>query len=165
MKCLSLWQPWASLIACGAKPYETRDWAPPRQLIGQRIAIHAAKMPARKAMELSGVYGNRAFHQAMARAFAPDDWSMLPLGAIVCTALMRGAYQSGGVNEIGEVVICASVAPAPIPSRIPVDLFGNYGAGRWLWLLTDVQPLAPPAPCRGRQKLFDVPDEIARRAA
>jgi hypothetical protein len=31
-----------SLIACGAKPYETRVWAPPASLIGQPIAIHAA---------------------------------------------------------------------------------------------------------------------------
>src|SRR5712671_3817606 len=43
MKAISLWQPWASLIACGAKPFETRHWAPPRELIGQSIAIHAAK--------------------------------------------------------------------------------------------------------------------------
>lgn len=43
MKAISLWQPWASLIACGAKPFETRSWAPPRDLIGQPIAIHAAK--------------------------------------------------------------------------------------------------------------------------
>lgn len=42
MKAITLHQPWASLIACGAKPYETRSFPPPAGLIGRRIAIHAA---------------------------------------------------------------------------------------------------------------------------
>ena len=41
MKALTIWQPWASLIMAGAKPWEWRGWAPPRSLVGQRIAIHA----------------------------------------------------------------------------------------------------------------------------
>ena len=42
---ISLWNPWASLIAIGAKPFETRSWAPPAKCIGQRIAVHAALRP------------------------------------------------------------------------------------------------------------------------
>jgi activating signal cointegrator 1 len=40
---LSLHQPWASLIAIGAKRFETRSWPAPKAMIGRRIAIHAAK--------------------------------------------------------------------------------------------------------------------------
>ena len=40
MKALSLWQPWASLIAAGVKKVETRHW--PTAYRGP-IAIHAAK--------------------------------------------------------------------------------------------------------------------------
>ena len=43
MKAFTLWQPYASLIADGTKTIWTPSWAPPRSLIGQRIAIHAAK--------------------------------------------------------------------------------------------------------------------------
>ena len=43
MKTISLWQPYASLIAAGEKTIETRGWAPPKGVMGQRIAIHAAK--------------------------------------------------------------------------------------------------------------------------
>ena len=43
MKAITLHQPWASLIAEGIKTIETRSWAPSREIIGQRIAIHAAK--------------------------------------------------------------------------------------------------------------------------
>ncbi len=41
MKALTIWQPWASLIVAGAKPFEFRGWRAPRSLIGQRIVIHA----------------------------------------------------------------------------------------------------------------------------
>ncbi|WP_374650275.1 hypothetical protein, partial [Rhizorhabdus sp.] len=42
MKALTIWQPWASLIIVGAKPFEFRGWKPPRWIIGQRIVIHAS---------------------------------------------------------------------------------------------------------------------------
>ena len=40
MRALSLWQPWASGIALGAKRIETRSWSTPYRV---PIAIHAAK--------------------------------------------------------------------------------------------------------------------------
>lgn len=43
MRVLPIWQPWASLVAVGAKRVETRHWAAPPNLIGQRIAIYATK--------------------------------------------------------------------------------------------------------------------------
>lgn len=46
MKAISLWQPWASLVAVGVKTIETRSWPAPKALIGERLAIHAtAKRP------------------------------------------------------------------------------------------------------------------------
>lgn len=42
MKALTIWQPWASLIDVGAKPYEFRGWRAPRSIVGQRIVNHAA---------------------------------------------------------------------------------------------------------------------------
>jgi len=39
---VTLWQPWASLIASGAKPFETRAFPIPARLLGKRVAIHAA---------------------------------------------------------------------------------------------------------------------------
>lgn len=41
MKAITLWQPWASLVAIGAKPYEFRKRPAPKSIVGQRIAIHA----------------------------------------------------------------------------------------------------------------------------
>ena len=51
MKAITLWQPWATLVATGLKEYETRSWAPPEDLIGRRLAIHAAKRTPRQPVE------------------------------------------------------------------------------------------------------------------
>ncbi len=45
MKAITIWQPWASLIACGAKKFETRSWATNYR---GPIAIHVAKKDVRK---------------------------------------------------------------------------------------------------------------------
>jgi hypothetical protein len=39
---LTVRQPWATLIVRGRKDVENRSWRPPRRIIGQRIAVHAA---------------------------------------------------------------------------------------------------------------------------
>src|SRR5574343_783805 len=49
MHALPIWQPWASLIIAGAKPYEFRSWPAPKWVQGQRIAIHAGARPPKRA--------------------------------------------------------------------------------------------------------------------
>ena len=40
---LTVWQPWASLIVLGFKPYEFQRWPAPKSFVSRRIAIHAAR--------------------------------------------------------------------------------------------------------------------------
>src|SRR5579871_5258500 len=52
MKTCTIWQPWASLVMIGAKPYEFRRWDYRERypnLEGQRIVIHAGTRPVRRA--------------------------------------------------------------------------------------------------------------------
>lgn len=44
MKALTIYEPWATMIAQGHKPIENRSWVPPKGLLkpGERIAIHAS---------------------------------------------------------------------------------------------------------------------------
>jgi hypothetical protein len=133
-----LWQPWATLIAVGAKRVETRSWPPPPDLLGQRIAVHAAK--ERRELEMAAV---PVFTRRLAGA-------QLPLGAVVATA---------------RLVAFAPITPdlaAWIEARDPDErAFGDYTVpGRWAWLLRDVQAVNPPVTFRGRQRIFDVPDEL-----
>lgn len=177
MKAISLWQPWASLIACGAKPYETRDWAPPRDLIGQPIAIHAAKTIDKDAAALAEelIYGQHKdggfeLSDKLAASFkgAPDSMmglfgqACMPIGCVVAIAKLDAAFKLGEPAE-GTAVPAASVV-SRITSRdmpacftVRIDGFGDYRPGRWAWLLRDVKPLTRPAPAKGAQRIFELP--------
>lgn len=159
MKVLSLWQPYASLIAVGAKPFETRDWAPPWHLIGQRIAVHAAKRrPTRDEVDMLLLNGIELI-------LGPGGPDALSYGAVVCTAVLRGAYQTGGWGH-GRIAPVAAVAgPTPPRTTIPTDTWGDYSPGRWCWHLVDVHPLDPPVPLKGRQGLFAIEDSLLPEAA
>jgi activating signal cointegrator 1 len=141
---ISLWQPWASFVAIGIKPFETRDWAPPKWLIGKRIAIHAAK-----------------------RAVNADDrvWAAqhgvvdLPLGAIVCTALLTAAYRCGDATSKRLCRILENHGALPLLAgaevrELPTDEFGDYAVARWAWRLAAVETLNPPIFARGAQGLW-----------
>lgn len=178
MKAISLWQPWASLIACGAKPFETRHWAPPPDLIGQTIAIHAAKKIDKGAAQFAEelCYGQHAaggFELAdkleASMSATPDRLmgifgaATLPIGCVVATARLDAAFQLGeqalGTVKPGAVVVRRLVSrPVPECFTVRYDDFGDYEPGRWAWLLTDVKPLNPPAEAKGRQGFFNLPD-------
>lgn len=125
MPAITLWQPWACLIEVGAKPYETRGKPPPKRLIGQRVAIHAAVRKMRfKDM-------TQEFCDACYEAFGGCHWAgTLPYGVVVATAV------------IAEGVPAETVTP---------DLFGDYSPGRWAWRLTDVRRVDPHIPAKGMQ--------------
>lgn len=143
MKAISLWQPWASFIAIGIKPFETRDWPPPATLIGQRIAIHATK----KAV-------NADDREWAAKHGVAD----VPLGAVVCTAILCAAYQCGQGAEDGRTRIARRVhGSAYEPEKLIADEFGDYSLGRWAWHLVDIERLEPPIAAKGMQGFWDWP--------
>lgn len=146
MKAISLWQPWASLIAIGAKPFETRDWAPPKSLIGQRIAIHAAKKPVAPIARTLDDETHASISRALGVAWLPD--AKLPLGAIVCTAVLTEVAQVDDRE-------CFQFPSSPDVFSFP-DAFGNYSSGRWIWRFERVRPIEHPIPIRGSQGFFEI---------
>lgn len=182
MKAISLWQPWASLIACGAKPYETRSWAPPRDLIGQPIAIHAAKKVDKGASEFATelMYGQHGAQLGNALAdtwrgssdcgFARFGECVMPVGCIVAIARIDAAFQLGEAAE-GTAVPAASVVRRITSRDMPpcftvrYDAFGDYAPGRWAWLLRDVRVLKPHPPTKGAQGFFELPQGWLTEAA
>lgn len=148
MKTLPLWQPWASLVAVGAKRVETRGWPAPLSIVGQRIAIHATKGGLSKRDEREFLK-DPVFHAALGSLV--DD---LPRGAIVCTAVLSRcrAITTMHARELAQ--------------RNPREFtFGDYTPGRYAWVLEDVQPVDPPVPCKGSQGIFDAPAELDDRLA
>lgn len=151
MKVITLTQPWATLVAIGAKKIETRSWATNYRGL---LAIHAAK-------GLGSVVGKEGLRllcreEPFRTALEPligTDVSLLPLGAIIA---------------VTELVDCR-------PTRIDCGLafyqraktgiwwqvssqeraFGDYSDGRYAWLLCNVQRLKEPIGARGALGLWD----------
>lgn len=138
MKCISLWQPWASAIPLLLKRNETRGWS---TAVHGRIGIHAAKRWTK---------AEREFAAARRRAgdALPDP---LPLGAIVATAVLHDVVST-------EMLLARGVSDLE-------QMYGDYARGRFGWLLRDVVPLSQPIPWKGKQGWFEVHDDLFPEAA
>ena len=139
MKAITLWQPWASLIAVLLKISETRSWPVPASMIGRRIAIHAAvRLPRLQECPSSVSW----------------DWVQgLPLGVVVAYADVVGCSQVVRVDE--SFAWCRGNPPLEEWWAHPLDGFGDYRPGRWIWSLANVVPVEPPIAVKGRQGFWD----------
>ena len=143
-------------------------------LIGQRIAIHAAQRRSRDVLEAISTFhpgntGVRAEDLAgrwgrVISVYGQPHWKEIahyPLGAVVATAVLRisGKVESTGISgcvQTARVSWRNPVNPQRFDqSAILIDAFGDYRPGRWVWELTDVRPLRPPEPAKGRQGFWE----------
>jgi hypothetical protein len=164
MKALSLTQPWASLVAIGAKRIETRSW-------GTRyrgpLAIHASKGFPKWAQETCD---EKPFYGVLIKAGllwpmgdetlthrAVERYLTMPLGAFVAVATLNDV---GLITPGGRVFLGASGTKCVADDELA---FGDYTPGRWAWLLADVKRLPEPIPCKGALGLWTVSDDIARQ--
>lgn len=163
MKALTLTQPWATLIAVGAKRIETRSW---ETLYRGPLAIHAGA-------GLGPVGGRRGLHslahsppffgalqKAMMRVRQSRDgetWpefdaGLLPLGAIVAVAQLT---EVALITDDGVLTQAGRLYP-----ETPEHDFGDYTPGRFAWLLADVRRLDQPVPCKGALSLWALPPAV-----
>ena len=153
MKTITIYQPWASLIASGAKLFETRSW--PTKHRG-RIAIHAGMTPAHEL--------DRQTRDAIATAFGwppgMDTASYiraLPHGAVIATADLVGCHKIVSRTTISGGPSCASLYCGEDRRAIRGSeiLFGDWTPGRYAWELANVEILPQPVPVRGKQGLWN----------
>lgn len=147
MKVLTVWQPWASLLAVGAKPYEFRGRMPPAGYVGKRIGVNAGarKIVRREIEQLLGILNSRhAWRTCLVPELAVPlleralvEPEILPLGAIVCTGVL-GEARSGA-----EIAREFGMGPVNDSERHEHSNFG--------WPLTDIEAVIPPEPHRGLQ--------------
>lgn len=132
IRTLSIWQPWASLVAAGVKRHETRHWSTDYRGI---IAIHAAK--------------------TVDTAGAPDLLCQHVLGEFWPKTVPTGA----GV-AIGELTACEP-SERVADHLTPADrAAGNFTRGRFAWRIDRIRRLKTPIPLLGRQGLFHwTPDD------
>lgn len=131
MKAISLLQPWASLVALGAKQYETRSWATPYR---GPLAIHAS---ARFPGDLRDLCDEEPFRSLLARHGLTA--SRLPLGRVLC---------------VTRLAACAATPSLWGRLTEQEEALGDFSLGRFAWRLEDVRRI-PPIAARGSLGLWD----------
>lgn len=166
MLAISLWQPWASAIACDAKCVETRGW--PTKHRGP-LLIHAAKRCVQ--CEIAGFARTPNWNGAL----EPLGW---PLGESMTGLRLKALMPFGGLVAIAELIDCkptesfdASIhthrqrAGIQGPRHFWTEnQMGDFTPGRFGWVLANVRPLKKCVPFRGAQGLFEVADEVFAHA-
>ena len=156
LRCLTLYQPWASLVAIGAKRIETRNW--PTSHRGE-IAIHASKRWTKEetwltlSMPFATALGAEARWPALLK---PNSSPILPLGAIVAVARLVDVLSTDYIS-LSHGRLTSSVYDDDdgyFPCGEHERYFGDFSPGRYAWLLTNVRRLATPVPAKGAYMLW-----------
>lgn len=148
MKAISLWQPWATLIALGHKRIETRSWGTSYRGL---IAIHAAKR--KMTWDEIELLEDLNFNLGLEIPITEDE-TQWPRGAIVAVAHLSDCYQMT-TDDIEEQTVLE-------------EHVGGWAPGRYAWVLRGVAPINPPVPARGAQGLWEWnpgPYAVVERAA
>ena len=145
MKVLSLTQPWATLMAIGAKRYETRSWSTPHR---GPLAIAASKAFPVECRELCE---DAPFREVLGAA-GYTSWRQLPTGVIVCVVDVVDVIRTESIDLVGYQA--EQLAPQ---AEYEYD-FGNYADGRFAWLTRNVRRLERPIAAKGRLGLWTYDD-------
>lgn len=140
LKCISLWQPWATLWLLSdpdEKVFETRGWYASHR---GRLLVHAAKKQDGEVRDFMNSFGLREVRRA--RGLELEDF---PFGAII-----------GEVQLIG----CSRMDRMPEPSERE-QMWGNWAPDRFAWERA-ANPIRykDPIPYRGAQGFFDVAADL-----
>ena len=150
MKAITIWQPWASLIMAGHKPYEFRRWPAPKALVGQRIVIHAGarRVVVREIAELLEQLG--AGHPC---GGLNSDCSAL-LGKLL-SAPHSLPYSAGlGTVVLGSPQMACDLWPDEFKDFSDSDRVEH---SNWAWPLTKIEHFTPIVPTPGRQGFWQWP--------
>lgn len=155
MKAISLYQPWASLIASRAKRIETRSWATSYR---GPLAIHAARRKILK--ELKDLAEDETYRAALGVPIQEEEepeiqaaiekMQALPYGAIIAVATLK---ECRNVRDLSRLDLFTD------RGGFDESDLGNYATGRFGWVLEDVRAIEP-IPYKGEQGLFDVPKSV-----
>lgn len=152
--CVSMWQPWATLLMLGLKTYETRSWSTShRGLLGIHAAKRAIDVDTRSYFEDSGL-----------REFIWDNHAFDVLGEY------DGGHVHGALLGTVELITCkptdavyrpepswnAPFEDWPVPD-VPLDYYlGDFTPGRFAWECSTPRIYTYHPSVRGQQGLFSV---------
>jgi hypothetical protein len=181
VKAITLYQPWAFLVAWGFKTLETRSWGTPYK---GELAIHAAAGKPRwdlfvdpKNEELAReTVGACTLRAGSVLAVAHLDGVLeidgftsmhmeeshtgleIPDKRVVqqTSSLLGYAWKQGKTRPRGAIALGDGTSRS-VRNEFA---FGDLSMGRWAWQLSRVVVMHSDIPCRGRQALWNVPDDV-----
>lgn len=161
MKAITFWQPWASLIMVGAKPFEFRSKSYLHYLnaprIGERIVIHAGARPVKPA-EVDDLLARLMLcprstalvpdvaSQVLEKCRAAAKYQALPLACGLGTATLGTPRNAGALLQ--------GVADSDRQAANEEDY-------NWAWPLGDIVRFDAPVPMRGAQGFWQWPERAA----
>lgn len=140
MKAVTIWQPWASLVACGLKKYETRSW---NTSYRGPLLIHAAKRPPRR--DDWGDNGDeivKALH-----SIGIETTEGMPVGCALCTVYLVNVF------SVEDAITNGLISDQE-------KAFGDYSPGRYAWVLVNLVKLPEPIPMKGERRLWTPPNNF-----
>lgn len=145
MKAITLWQPWASLLACCVIQYETRSWATKYR---GPMAIHAAASePKNLLYQMSGI---------VTSILGADNQPEYPRGAVIATADLIACHEMKE-DENGNIGFWHSnhgIQEFYAISKQQASL-GDWEAGRFAWEFINRKMLDAPIPAKGGQRIWN----------
>lgn len=149
VKAISVWEPWASLIAMELKRFETRSWSTNYR---GPLLICASKFRLTRSQTLEILPGIR--EAIRPHEFARFSYNRLPFGKALCVVDLEQCFCADKV--LWQLGLKAT-------DRNREIVLGDYTFGRFAWKLTNVRRFKEPWPWPGSLGLFNVPDkEIAK---
>lgn len=140
IKAVSLYQPWARLVAQGVKTIETRSWSTEyrgKLAIQAGVSIIPIKYWPIEETTKPNVYKIKGVDETI----IIED---MPCGAVIATC---------------DLANCIEITPelaAAIKVQSPKEyVFGDFRPGRYAWILDNVEMLSEPVPAKGRQRLWN----------
>jgi hypothetical protein len=166
MKALTLTQPWATLVAIGAKRIETRSWSTNYR---GSLAIHAAKTFTKKERSICL---DSPFYEVLSKALRKNAIELafqvvpdiLPLGCVIATCELVGVDMFGPwINRpAGRWINGGHYMGHHFELTEQERAFGDFRPGRYGWFLTNVKMLPEPIPAKGMLGLWEW-DEVPAR--
>jgi hypothetical protein len=148
---LSLTQPWASLVALGAKTIETRSWSTSYR---GPVFIHAGRQFPADAQSLCH---RDPFVDALLEG-GYRRYMDLPLGVVVAVATLECIVPTEDIDDVFEAAM-RNRERWPWVAR--QQAFGNFAPRRFAWFLSEIQRVPSPVAVRGMQGLWTPPEPVA----
>lgn len=156
MRALTLYPEWIWVIIRLGKPIENRTWPPPEWIIGEDLALHAGtRRPTAGALELVTEYAMKAGWNVNLGRGRP--------GAPLYPYSFASDYIDGGKPRFfnRDKLVMGAITSVVRIGRPDPDCQSTWRMpGQIPWPLENVRHLAKPVPCRGWQKIWNMPPDV-----